>query len=107
MIPDMIDVLYELLAQKAEGIYHVTNPGVLKHRDIIAAYERYVDPNHQNVWITNDDLVATGLAVKGRSNCILQSTRLEERGIVMRDAHEALDAVMREYAMRFDKNKGV
>ncbi len=107
MIPDMIDVLHELLSQKASGIFHVVNPGVLKHRDIIASYETYVDPNHRNVWIANEDLVGQGLAVKGRSNCVLQSIRLEERGIVMRDVHAALDAVMREYALFRNKELGI
>ena len=32
ILDDMIDVFHELLSQKAAGIFHVTNPGILKHR---------------------------------------------------------------------------
>lgn len=99
MLPDAIDVFHELLKRQATGIFHVVNQGTLKHREIISAYERYVDSSHRNEWIANDELVARGLAVRGRSNCILQSRRLEEEGIVMRDARDALDTVMREYAL--------
>ena len=32
IIDDMMDVFHKLLEQKASGIFHVTNPGTLKHR---------------------------------------------------------------------------
>lgn len=98
IIDDMVDVFYELLSQKAEGIFHVTNPGTVKHREILSLYREYVDPTHTNEWISNDDLVKQGLATKGRSNNILQSTRLEQQGIMMRPADVALRDTMRKYA---------
>ena len=96
ILDDMI--FHELLSQKAAGIFHVTNPGILKHREIMALYEELVDPSHTNEWITNDDLVKQGLAVKGRSNNILQSSNLENLGIIMRPVHEAIRDTMRKYA---------
>jgi dTDP-4-dehydrorhamnose reductase len=103
IIDDMVDVFHELLTQKASGIFHVTNPGTLKHRDIIALYNEMVDPNHTNEWITNEELVKLGLAVKGRSNNILQSTNLEHLGIMMRPADVAIKDTMRKYAEEFKK----
>lgn len=97
IVDDMVDVFYELLTQKAAGIFHVTNPGILKHREIIALYEEMVDPAHKNEWISNDDLVKQGLAVKGRSNNILQSTHLEQLGIMMRPVDVAIRDTMRKY----------
>lgn len=98
IVDDMIDVFYQLMQKKAEGIFHVTNPGMLKHKEIVALYEKYVDPNHTNEWISNDDLVKQGLAKKGRSNNFLASERLKEFGIEMREVHEAMDDVMQKYA---------
>ena len=49
IIEDMIDVFHQLLEKRAEGIFHVTNPGTLKHREIIKLYEESVliySPNH-------------------------------------------------------------
>ena len=86
----MIDVFHQLLAKKASGIFHITNPGTIKHREIIQMYEEIVDKTHKNEWITNEDLVKQGLAEKGRSNNFLQSENLEKFGIKMRPTKEAL-----------------
>ncbi len=98
IVDDMVDVFHQLLEKKGEGIFHVTNPGTLKHREIIELYKTYVNPEHKNEWITNDDLVKQGLATKGRSNNFLASERLGELGIEMRDVHEAMKDVMKKYA---------
>lgn len=98
IVEDMVYAFRALLEKKAPGIFHITNPGILKHREIMALYEKYVDPTHTNEWITNDDLVKQGLATKGRSNNFLASTRLEEYGIQLREVHVAMDDVMQQYA---------
>lgn len=98
VIEDMIDVFYQLLEKRGEGIFHVTNPGTMKHRDLIALYQKHVDSDHSNEWITEQDLVAQGLATKKRSNNILASSRLGELGIVMRHIDEALEDTLKKYA---------
>ncbi|OIO20290.1 MAG: hypothetical protein CO029_00085 [Candidatus Magasanikbacteria bacterium CG_4_9_14_0_2_um_filter_41_10] len=98
IVDDMIDVFHQLMEKKATGIFHVTNPGTLKHKEIVALYEKYVDPTHTNEWIDNDDLVKQGLATKGRSNNFLSSGKLKELGIEMREVHEAMEATMKKYA---------
>src|SRR5581483_3271909 len=82
VIPDMIDVFYQLLEKKAEGIFHVTNPGAIKYREILALYRELVDANQTNEWITEDELVSQGLASKTRSTNKLQSNNLEKYNIV-------------------------
>ena len=98
IVDDMIDTFYALMEKKAPGIFHVTNPGILRHKEIIALYEKYVDSDHTNEWISNEDLVKQGLAKKGRSNNFLSSERLAEFGIEMREVHEAMDDTMQKYA---------
>jgi dTDP-4-dehydrorhamnose reductase len=98
IIPDMIDVFYKLIQKKACGIFHVTNPGTIKHKEIIEMYEEIVDPEHKNEWITNDELVEQGLADKGRSNNFLQSNNLDIVGIKMRPVKEALRDTLVKYA---------
>ncbi len=105
IVDDMVDVFHQLLEKKAEGIFHVTNPGTLKHREIVSLYEEHVDPDHTNEWISNDDLVKQGLATKGRSNNFLASERLKEVGIDMREVHEAMEDTMKKYAEA--KKKGI
>ena len=98
IIDDMIDVFHQLLEKKAPGIFHVTNPGTMKHRDLLGLYKELVDPNHDCEWISNNELLTQGLAKKGRSNNFLSNTRLAEFGITMRPVQEALRDTMEKYA---------
>lgn len=98
IVDDMVEVFRQLLERKAGGIFHVTNPSTLKHRELIALYDELVDTEHTNEWIDNDDLVAQGLAAKDRSNNFLASENLEKLGITMRPVQEAIRDTMEKYA---------
>ena len=98
VVDDLLQAVGQLIDKKGEGVFHVVNEGTMRHRDLISLYREIVDPNHENEWISNDDLVALGLATKGRSNCILQNRRLKELGIVMRPIAVALRECMEKYA---------
>lgn len=97
IIDDMVEVFYKLMEKKAEGIFHVTNPGTLKHREIIDLYKELVNPDFICEWISEDGLVDQGLAKKHRSNNFLASENLEKVGIEMRDVHEAMRDTMVKY----------
>lgn len=98
VIEDLVHVCRELVARKLDGVFHVTNPGSMRHRDLLALYRELVDPAHSYTLITADELVTQGLAVKARSNCILASDRLAAAGIAMRPVDQALRASMESYA---------
>ncbi|MFA5062242.1 MAG: sugar nucleotide-binding protein [Patescibacteria group bacterium] len=99
IVDDMVKVFGELLEKRATGIFHVTNPGSIKHKEIIEMYNEIVDPNHTNVWITAQELVNEGLAKKTRSNTILSSENLEKLGIRMRPVKEAVRDVLEKYKL--------
>lgn len=103
VVEDMVPVFRALLEKKASGIFHVTNPGSIKHREILFLYKELADPAHSNTWITEQELVERGLAKKMRSNAILQSTRLAELGITMRPIKEAIRETMEKYAEQIHK----
>ena len=98
IVDDMVEVFYKLLEKRAPGIFHVTNPGTMRHRDLIQLYEELVDPAHTNEWISNEELVAHGLATRGRSNNKLSSENLAKFGITMRPIEEALRETLEKYA---------
>lgn len=98
VIPDMVDVFHQLLAKKATGIFHVTQPGVIGHKEILDLYEKYVCPYGQKEWITPEDLVRQGLATKARSTNRLQSKNLARYGIEMKEARESVEMAMKRYA---------
>ncbi len=99
VIDDLVSALRQLIEKRGTGIFHVVNPGIMRHRDLLALYKQEVDPDHSCEWIENDDLVKRGLAARGRSNCLLQSRRLEELGIHLRPINVALRDVMQTYAV--------
>ena len=103
VLADLLHVCRELVARKLDGVFHVTNPGIMRHRDLLALYQERVDPKHSYTLITEGDLVSQGLAVKARSNCILASDRLAAAGITMRPIDEALRAAMDGYARALNR----
>jgi dTDP-4-dehydrorhamnose reductase len=98
VVEDLITAVQALLERRAEGVFHVTNPGVMRHRDLLALYREHVDRTHEVELIPEEALVSTGLAVKARSNAILESPRLEALGIRLRPIDVALRSAMIEYA---------
>lgn len=100
VVDDFVTVAGELVRRRAQGVFHVTNPGVMRHRDLLAAYRTFVDPKHAAELIPAEELTARGLAAAARSNCILSSDRLAALGIAMPPIDVALPKLMAEYARR-------
>ncbi|MFH1292407.1 MAG: sugar nucleotide-binding protein [bacterium] len=97
VVEDMIDVFYKLLTKKACGVFHVTNPGSITHKKIMALYKEYVNPDFNCRWISEQELVELGLADKKRSNNIIQSNNLEKLGIKMRPVEQAVEDTIKKY----------
>ncbi len=100
VVDDLVGVVRGLLEKRAAGIFHATNPGTMRHRDLLRLYGEIVDPSHRYELIAEEELVARGLATHARSNCTLASPRLAELGIQMRPIEIALRAALSEYARR-------
>jgi 3,5-epimerase/4-reductase len=98
IVEDLVAVVGALVERRAAGVFHVTNPGTMRHRELLALYKELVDPSHVVELIGNDELVARGLAKLGRSNCILASDDLAALGITMRPVDVALRAAMEQYS---------
>jgi dTDP-4-dehydrorhamnose reductase len=98
VVDDMVVAVRELVGHRAQGVFHVTNPGVLRHRELLEGYRELVDPLHRCELVDEAELEKRGLVRAARSNCILQSSRLAALGIVLRPVHEALRDVLTRYA---------
>jgi 3,5-epimerase/4-reductase len=99
IVPHLVSLVAALVASRATGVFHATNPGPVRHATLLALYRQFVDPAHRSTLIQEDELVGRGLAVKSRSNCILASSRLESLGLGMRPSETALPDVFRQYAV--------
>jgi dTDP-4-dehydrorhamnose reductase len=98
VVDDLVGVVRALVERRATGIFHATNPGTMRHADLLRLYREIVDPTHKTQLIPEEELVSRGLATHGRSNCVLASPRLAALGITMRPIDTALPAVLAEYA---------
>lgn len=103
VIPDMVRVFRALLEQKAEGIFHVTNPGVIGHREVLEMYAEIVGEVPKKEWITPEELVQQGLAKKIRSTNRLQSRNLAKFGIEMTEVIVAVRSALESYKERLEK----
>jgi dTDP-4-dehydrorhamnose reductase len=102
IVDDLVEVTRQIIERKLTGIFHVTNPGTLRHRDLMSMYRTIVDPRHTCEFINVSELVSSGLALKDRSNCILSSRKLQDAGIHMRPLEEALPDVMEKYRVNLE-----
>jgi dTDP-4-dehydrorhamnose reductase len=101
VVSDLVLVVKQLVEKRAVGVFHVTNPGTMRHQRLLSLYRELVEPTHRYELISETELLSSGLVVKQRSNCILSSQNLQRLGISMRPIDEALQDTMRQYA----KNK--
>jgi 3,5-epimerase/4-reductase len=101
VVEDLLAAVARLVETRSEGVFHVTNPGTLRHRDLLRLYREHVELTHEYTMIEEDELVTRGLVVKPRSNCILQDTRLARLGIHLRPIDVAILDTMKRYASHY------
>ena len=99
-IPNSNTILHDLLPcslglafTKTTGVYNFTNPGSISHNEVLTLYEKYVKPGFE--W-KNFSLEEQAQVIKaGRSNCKLDTTKLEskmeELGMEVPEVHVAYE----------------
>jgi len=97
VIPDFLDATKQLIDKGRIGVYHVVNPGTISPSKIMEAYKEIVDPNHQFEIITDENLYKQGLAIARRSNCMLNTDKLQKEGIKLIPIQERIIDLMKEY----------
>lgn len=98
IVKDFVEVASQLVARRAPGIFHVTNPGPVRHSHLLGLCKEYMNCNLDYELIDESSLLSRGLVLAQRSNCILASSRLKEYGIQMRPAKDALKECVMEYS---------
>ncbi|MBI3671346.1 sugar nucleotide-binding protein [Candidatus Azambacteria bacterium] len=93
VIDDLIIATKKLIEKKKTGIYNVTNPGSITHKEILDMYKELVDPDFKYQLIDAKSLKTKA----GRSNCILSTKKLEDEGIKLPEIHEAMREVLKHY----------
>lgn len=97
IVDDLLYATKELIKKNKTGIYNIVNPGPVKHKDILTWYTKIVKPSHQYELIAAEDLLNEGLAKAGRSNCILDTRKLEAEGVKLQSAKDGIIFCLKEY----------
>jgi dTDP-4-dehydrorhamnose reductase len=82
LVEDMYPAIEQLINKKALGVLNLTNEGYITHGQILGAYKKYVNPNHNFELITPEEL-EKNVTKTGRSNCVLSTEKAKSLGVVM------------------------
>lgn len=91
VLPELIPKLVDMSIRKITGTVNLTNPGAISHNEVLALYQKYVDPTYtwKNFSIEEQDKILLG----ARSNNLLDTTRLHELYPDVDDIHTAVAKV--------------
>jgi len=102
IIPDLLEATKKLIEKKRVGIYHVTNPGTIKHSEFMDLYKKIINPDKKYQMISVEELYQKGLAKAGRSNCFLNTEKLKKEGIILKPIKERIVEIMEEHKENLD-----
>lgn len=97
IVDDLLLATRELIDKKKTGIYNITNPQPVKHKDIMQWYKEIINLGHEYAMIPAKDLLIKKIAKAGRSNCILDTSKLQKEGIILHNTKDAIISCLKEY----------
>lgn len=101
IVDDFVSATARLMHLERTGIYHIVNPGPVKHKDILSWYKEIVDHGHSYELIRSEELLSMGLAKTGRSNCILSTAKLLKEKIYLPTADWSIRYCLIRYAQEW------
>ncbi len=79
------------------GAYNIVNPGYLNTRDVVALIRKLRRPDWEPLFCRDDTEFYQKAALARRSNCLLETTKLTQAGIKLRDLETALADSIRHW----------
>jgi 3,5-epimerase/4-reductase len=101
VLPALLPKLVDMSINKVTGTINLTHPGAISHNEVLALYKKHVDPTFtwKNFTLEEQDKIL----LSGRSNNLLDTTRLRELYPDVDDIHTAVEKVCIEMANAFPK----
>lgn len=88
IVEDLIEATDKLVELRAEGLYNITNPGVMTPLRLAELLKELVKPDMEFIKITKDELNAMTLAT--RVDCVLDTSKLNALGIELEEIESRL-----------------
>ena len=76
------------------GTYNITNPGVVTTREVVEILKKRLSPNKQFEFFDNEAQFMDLAAKTPRSNCVMNSSKIQQAGIPLVEIHEAIDQTL-------------
>ena len=96
VLPELLPILVDLIDRKVVGTVNLTNPGTISHNEILEMYREIVDPDFQ--WANFSVEEQRAILAAGRSNNLLDTTRLETLYPGVRPIREAVRDIIEKLA---------
>ena len=97
-LPDFLEAAALLIERRATGVVNIVNPGVISPFEVMKLYREIVDPRHEFAPLPAERMGEVARA--GRSNCMLDTSRLRREGIELRPVRDAVASSLHELAGR-------
>ncbi|MBP6859496.1 MAG: sugar nucleotide-binding protein [Candidatus Magasanikbacteria bacterium] len=102
VVEDLMQVTHDLISRDETGVYNVVNPGVTTPYEIALALKEIVKPEMEFVKISKEELNKMTLAE--RVDAVLDTTKLNNIGIHLKEIHERMKEVMVELKKNMDSD---
>jgi len=93
-VPDLVNCIDWTIQNKKYGIYNCCSPEPLTHSVLLEEYKKY-NSTHTYSKITRDELDA--LTIAKRSNCIIDSSKIQNEGFKFGDTHERVRECVKQF----------
>lgn len=95
---DFVRACLDLWSSRAPfGTYNLTNPGFITTSHVVKRIEAILKPGRPFEFWANDEEFYRTAAKTPRSNCVLDTRKLREAGVVMRPVEEAIEESLRRW----------
>jgi 3,5-epimerase/4-reductase len=95
VLPELLPLMIDMADKKQTGTVNLTNPGAITHNEILELYKEIVDPafTWHNFTIEEQD----NILLSGRSNNVLDTTKLQELYPNVKPIKESIREVLQNY----------
>jgi 3,5-epimerase/4-reductase len=95
-LEDFLPAAQALIERRAIGVFNVVNEGALSPFEVMSRYRDLVDPEHDFEPLHQEEL--SQVAQAGRSNCLLDTSKLRREGLGLPPLRQAVESALRRLA---------
>jgi 3,5-epimerase/4-reductase len=91
VLPALLPIMVDLSIKKVTGTINLTHPGAISHNECLELYKKHVDPTFTWENFTTEE--QDKILLSGRSNNLLDTTRLKSLYPEVDDIHTAVEKI--------------